>query len=275
MQSINLFGTKITPFFPKSHSVCRLSAPVEYGERLHVPRGKVRWKTEFPGYLENRKLYVDPKVIANYPNGWAHSANPLDEAGRIRSYGELTFNSEGYPMNPVGRTGFGPERGLLGHWGGNFAADPMITWVDPRGNSLKLLVIERKDTGKIALPGGMDEYGHTVGGTLNKELAEETGVKSLDMEKGSLIFCGYVDDPRNSDHAWMETVVVHRHVDHIMADSWSLEAGDDAVGVFAVTISNAFLDSMYSTHGKFVRLGLKLFKKNNPQFRLQVEKALV
>lgn len=44
---------------------------------------------------------------------------------------------ENYPLNPVGRTGI-VGRGLLGRWGPNHAADPIVTrWKrDNAGNIL-------------------------------------------------------------------------------------------------------------------------------------------
>ena len=49
------------------------------------------------------------------------------------------------------------------------------------------------------------------------------GKKAADMEKmwksGRELYKGYVDDPRNTDNAWMETVVVNFHdEDGVMAN---------------------------------------------------------
>ena len=46
-------------------------------------------------------------------------------------------------------------RGLLGKWGPNHAADPIVTRFDPsRPDRLQVVAIKRKDTGDWALPGG-------------------------------------------------------------------------------------------------------------------------
>ena len=55
-------------------------------------------------------------------------------------------------------------RGLLGHWGPNHAGDPVVTrWAKNRsiGNSkvLEVVLINRKDSGELALPGGMVDAG--------------------------------------------------------------------------------------------------------------------
>jgi len=64
--------------------------------------------------------------------------------------------------NPVGRTGM-EGRGLLGRWGPNHAADPIVTrWKrDSEGKvevvkgkpRLEFVAIRRKDTGDWAIPG--------------------------------------------------------------------------------------------------------------------------
>lgn len=64
--------------------------------------------------------------------------------------------------NPIGRTGI-VGRGLLGKWGPNHAADPIVTrWKkDSAGEKvmlkgkplLEFVAIKRRDTGEWALPG--------------------------------------------------------------------------------------------------------------------------
>ena len=117
-----------------------------------------------------------------------------------------------YPRNPVGPTGFS-GRGLLGKWGANHAADPLITQKGDDGQ-LYFLMIKRKDNGQWALPGGMldtEEAGLPRGPmqAALRELFEEAGL-DLSTQKNSaeVIYRGYVDDPRNTDNAWMETVVI-------------------------------------------------------------------
>lgn len=72
--------------------------------------------------------------------------------------------------NPIGRTGM-TGRGLLGKWGPNHAADPIVTrWKkDSKGARvmvngkpcLEFVAIKRRDTGEWALPGVRG--GHYVG----------------------------------------------------------------------------------------------------------------
>jgi ADP-ribose pyrophosphatase len=63
----------------------------------------------------------------------------------------------------------------------------------------------RKDTGQWALPGGMtDPTDKNAAQTAMRELAEEAGV-ILEEEALTEVYAGIVDDPRNTDNAWMET----------------------------------------------------------------------
>ena len=89
-------------------------------------------------------------------------------------------------------------RGLLGKWGPNHAADPIVTRYDPvrdlhqpsaesrdpvsdsepepgldpiqtqaRPRTLQMVAIQRRDTGEWAIPGGMVNVGETVSQTVN------------------------------------------------------------------------------------------------------------
>ncbi len=75
-------------------------------------------------------------------------------------------------------------QGLLGRFGPNHAADPLVTrWKkdaagqrvqDAAGRDvLEFVAIKRGDTGEWAIPGGMVEAGDTVSLTLRKEFGEE------------------------------------------------------------------------------------------------------
>lgn len=55
-------------------------------------------------------------------------------------------------------------RGSLGRWGPNHAGDPVVTrWArthqDVRRKILEIILISRKDSGDLALPGGMVDPG--------------------------------------------------------------------------------------------------------------------
>lgn len=167
------------------------------------------------------------------------------------------------PCNPVGRTGI-YGRGHLGRWGPNHAADPIVTtWkrgengkkvLHPKTNKPILLFvsIQRNDTKEWAIPGGMRDPGELIANTLVREFSEEALDQELSFDKfgkiantfenkglsstlnnffrdGTMIYKGYVDDPRNTDNAWMETIACNFHDE--MGDKvgkFKLTAGDDA-----------------------------------------------
>lgn len=112
----------------------------------------------------------------------------------------------------------------------------------------------------------MVENGEKVSNTLTREFYEEAAEDSVDMERvlaeifsnddddSQTIYRGYVDDPRNTDNAWMETVVVHFHTPPHLAERLRLSAGDDAVGASWVCIedNNPRYMNLYASHREFV-----------------------
>lgn len=76
----------------------------------------------------------------------------------------------------------------------------------------------------IYLSGGMVDAGEKVSATLKREFTEEAldGVNDEQLDslwtKGTEIYKGYVDDPRNTDNSWMETVAVNFHDDSGLLD---------------------------------------------------------
>merc|ERR1711934_57238 len=98
------------------------------------------------------------------------------------------------------------------------------------------------------MPGGMVDAGASVPETTKREFLEEAGnslmkteaeikemkecVEKLFDNPTTVIYKGYVDDPRNTDNAWMETAVTlfYDKTGELTKD-FKLEAGDDAAGV--------------------------------------------
>ncbi|KAF7252508.1 AF4/FMR2 family member 1 [Varanus komodoensis] len=112
-------------------------------------------------------------------------------------------------------------------------------------NILQFIAIKRKDCGEWAIPGGMVDPGEKLSAALKREFSEEalnalqkTEAEKEEMEKQLnrlfsqdhfVVYKGYVDDPRNTDNAWMETEAVNYHDESgEVMDNLHLEAGDDA-----------------------------------------------
>ena len=97
---------------------------------------------------------------------------------------------------------------------------------------------------------GKIDPGETVNETVLREFGEEAmnskeaskeGKALIEKATSSLlvngikVYAGYVDDPRNTDNAWMETVAMLYH-DHDGAglSTLALQAGDDAAEVSGI-----------------------------------------
>uniref|UniRef100_A0A8C6TR41 ADP-ribose pyrophosphatase, mitochondrial n=1 Tax=Neogobius melanostomus TaxID=47308 RepID=A0A8C6TR41_9GOBI len=237
--------------------------------RLSVPNDKVEWSKNWPQYTP--VSYTDPSV-AKKPK-WADPEidtfspkfNALDGDVDRRSFEGNYRVEKGKPLNPQGRTGV-TGRGLLGRWGQIMQLIPL--WkVDAKGTKiqhsvtkrpiLQFVSIKRKDCGEWAIPGGMVDPGEQVSLTLQREFSEEAlnslmiptankaklhdRITKLFNSPGFEVYKGYVDDPRNTDNAWMETVAVNFHDES--GDSVSelpLQAGDDAGQVQWVDVDSSF-----------------------------------
>ncbi|XP_022117805.2 ADP-ribose pyrophosphatase, mitochondrial [Pieris rapae] len=258
-----------------THFKCRAGFyPRSNIKRDNVPDDKVSWDTEFkiynpPDYSSpsiKGKPWADPEIDAksDFKPKWNYNDGCVNRKSHTGNYKVLN----GFPLNPVGRTGI-TGRGVLGRWGPNHAADPVVTrWKLDHSNRqiLQFIAIKRRDTGEWALPGGMVDPGEKVSATAIREFQEEAlnTLEASEAEKeclkekfkdffsgGSEIYSGYVDDPRNTDNAWMETVAYNFHDnDGSIVGELQLNAGDDAVGVCWVDITSDL--KLYASHKDIV-----------------------
>lgn len=285
--------------FSQSAPVCSLAMPPLHSNarcrlypgsdvaRWPVPNEGVSWGSACPQYspvrytaptVSSGPVWADPEIGVD--SGFCPKFNALDNAVDRRSH-EGTYRVEnGYPLNPHGRTGI-TGRGLLGRWGPNHAADPIITrWKrDSEGRKvlhpgsknpiLQFVSIKRKDCGEWAIPGGMVDPGERVSVTLRREFGEEAlnALQKTKEQRETLkqqitelfnspsfqVYKGYVDDPRNTDNAWMETVAVNYHdASGSSVAQLPLEAGDDAGKVAWVEIDSTL--QLYASHARFLEI---------------------
>ena len=268
-----------------SHVLCINSKYLDGPQRSNVPVDKVPFAAPFPKYCP--VSYTAPSVVKTPI--WADKESTQGikfntengNVNRVSHYGPYQV-IEGFPMNPVGRTGI-CGRGLLGKWGPNHAADPIVTrWKRDAKNEivkdqatnkpiLEFVGIRRKDNGEWAIPGGMVDAGDNVSLTLKKEFSEEA-LNSIEMDinmrqsvkknlddlftHGIELYKGYVDDPRNTDNAWMETVAVNFHDNGNNFDTFKLNAGDDAGAVSWIMLNKNI--KLYANHKQLVEAAVKI-----------------
>jgi ADP-ribose pyrophosphatase len=240
----------------RQHKKSRTQKHAHYPDRFPVPEGKIEWEETFPEYKPEE--YND-SVVLDSNTSWADPQDVhLLKKDFISHEGSIRTNKDGRPLNPMGRTGI-TGRGILGKWGANFAVDGVITTITPNAK-LQVLTITRSDTGEMAFPGGMVDNGETEREAHNRELEEELSMSAhvlSDPLYEKIIYKGYVDDPRNTDNAWLETTAFHTHISFETASMMELKAGDDAKGFQWTTVTPENIRNFYASHGLTLFIALK------------------
>jgi ADP-ribose pyrophosphatase len=189
----------------------------------------------YPGYPKQRLVIPTGPIPDPLPSG-AWNAGGRNPGGSWASDPILPtasesqqFIAQGYKVDRLGRPlhphleamirhdGVYTGRGAYWHWGSNLAVDPVVIAAD------SLLLIQRRDTGIWALPGGFRDHREPAALAGARELAEETGVKVNPAQArwlGHLVCC----DLRTTAHAWAET----DGFAWILSHQLDTVAGDDA-----------------------------------------------
>lgn len=196
---------------------------------------------------------------------------------RISYLGPYNVSKDGLPYNPVGRTGIS-GRGVLGRWGPNHAVALFVTrWarIDDCINKAKIINEDTKEPmlqfiglyyrnrgggSSWTIPGGFIDPGESTDDAAKREFLEEA-LDYKDEDKSELerkmlrklvdkslkngvdVYKGYVDDPRNTDNAWVEIVVKHFHDEtgeHV--SGFPLEAGEHFACVTWVSMCGNWLN---------------------------------
>ncbi|KAM9678694.1 ADP-ribose pyrophosphatase, mitochondrial isoform 2-T2 [Trichechus inunguis] len=241
-----------------SHNKARTSPyPGSKVERSQVPNEKVGWLVEWQEY--NPVEYTAVSVLAG-PR-WADPQ--ISESNFSPKFNEKDGHVERKSQNGLYEIENGRPR-----WKRDSSGNKITHPVSGK-NILQFVAIQRKDCGEWAIPGGMVDPGEKISATLKREFGEEAlnllqkssaekreieeQLQKLFSQEHLVIYKGYVDDPRNTDNAWMETEAVNYHDEtgEIM-DSLTLEAGDDAGRVKWVDISDKL--KLYASHSQFIKL---------------------
>ncbi|XP_071486271.1 ADP-ribose pyrophosphatase, mitochondrial-like [Diadema antillarum] len=259
--------------------------PNSTAKRLPVPDDKVPWTVNWPEYSPVRytndhvkagPVWADPDI--RQKSAPILKFNCTDGKVNRRSYVGNYDCADGIPRNPCGRTGM-EDRGLLGKWGPNHAADPIVTsQVEKRFLRQESTPPNLRETDfavhlntaerlwRMGYTGGMVDAGEKVSQTLKREFGEEA-MNSLSLpakecqavqkavanlfKHGVEVYRGYVDDPRNTDNAWMETMAVNFHDDQgTSVGKFCLHAGDDAANVQWHDVGSDI--KLYASHSSFI-----------------------
>jgi NAD+ synthase len=188
------------------------------------------------------------------------------------AYHTTQFRTQGYQVDTKGRPlhpnlsellqndGVLTGRGAFHHFGPNFTADPVVI----AGDAMRqVLLIQRRDTGRWALPGGfreevappnftdatepLDARLEPAVTTAVRELEEETGLR-VSAKDASWLGHLVCEDMRTTAHAWAETDGFAWHI----PETVPVLAGDDAADAQWFDV-DSLPDGMMSHHLELIR----------------------
>ena len=234
------------------HVKARSERPNDYPERFPVPDSLVKWRAPYPEYAPPR--YESARMLEHSPDPKAFK--DLERSMRTYEKGGIRIDgASGEPLNPKGRTGIS-GRGALWMWGPNHAADFLLTRYNQNTQSLEALLIQRK-SGQWAIPGGMVDAEESSAQAAMRELKEEANISAHATSRAWELYRGYVDDPRNTDNAWMETTVFHEHLGGVThSTDMQPSAGDDAKAAAWTPLTSEFIRGLFASHPDFIERGL-------------------
>ncbi len=168
-----------------AHPIARSEKPASYPERQPVGEYQVAWELPFADYKPS--YYVAPEVLES------DCADPKE-----------------MPLNPKGRTGLA-GRGILEKWGPNEAIHQVITRNHPETGRLEMLMLKQENAGQKELLNVLMPDNMKVAGAITREFKE--GANKLQcLDNMTVLYSGYLDDPRNTDNAWVKTTSRHLHL---------------------------------------------------------------
>jgi ADP-ribose pyrophosphatase len=197
------------------HLRIRAERPASYPPRQRISIDEGPWLLDSPDY--DPPYYVDPTVLANdsskSPDGWADPEDVASIGDELESREAKHRDDLGRPLNPRGRTGIA-GRGLLGYWGPNLSVAAVAIRRNLAGE-LEILLGHGEEETELEVAKGFLHTGETPGECLRRVLEAETGW-APEAVPDEVVFEGYTYDPRQTDHAWVESRV------------FLLDAGDGA-----------------------------------------------
>jgi 8-oxo-dGTP pyrophosphatase MutT (NUDIX family) len=209
--------------------------------------------------LTNANAYTDQRGRLVLPDGeWTRNNDTLpttQETAAFLSQG-YEVDSHGRPLHPwVHEMLANPDvgvvtgKGFYYNWGPNYTADPIVLTTEEIPS---VLLIQRADTKKWAVPGGFVDPGEANPlSTATRELYEETNLSLQD--KATLVYQGAVADPRTTANAWAETsaysFLVDKPLPVLVRDPKEVEA----VQWFPI---NQLPDELHGSHAVLIEMAV-------------------
>jgi nicotinate (nicotinamide) nucleotide adenylyltransferase len=235
------------------------SSAAGYQLRIAVPEAFRSWNIPYPLYAppEYSKVFSASSGADRYDLSF-QEFQQLQLQGRFddSALAACSDPTSARPRNPVERTGLA-GKGELYRWGANRAADFIVLRYDQSSQEPQVLLLQRR-SGEWAAPGGfLDPDGETGQQAARRELWEETAL-SESMLAGAgqtaarCLYYGYAKDPRNTDHAWIETEVWWQQVDSTLSSVWQLQKSDESLALGWFALSK--LPRLYAGHADYLQL---------------------
>jgi ADP-ribose pyrophosphatase YjhB (NUDIX family) len=173
--------------------------------------------------------------------------------------------ARGYRLDTIGRPihpwfehmitdptiGVTAGKGAYWTWGPNYTADAVVI------HQNNLLLVQRKDTGDWAVPGGFVNQNEEVHNACLRELVEETGLKLTDASNPTTIYAGPIADPRLTAHAWPETTALLYVMDSSIPPERT-SAGDDAAMVRWVPFNELNNYELFGGHRLLAQAAIRI-----------------
>ena len=247
--------------------------PPSYPSRQRLARDEAPWTVDNPSY--DPPYHVDPQVLANdaskAANGWA---DPEDFSTLLEDLAVLRaehYDAEGRPLNPRGRTGI-RGRGLLGCWGRNLSVTAVVVRIGTEPGQAEILLGRRMVGPRLDLPKGFVLSGESPEVAIARVLEHETGW-SPGGAPHEVLQNGYVYDPRQTDHAWVEARAVLFRLPWNVSPG-ALQAGGDFNEIRWRPLTAASVNRVASDQARIIRKAVERLRDDDAMHRDQATHLL-
>ncbi|CAF0981441.1 unnamed protein product [Rotaria sordida] len=230
---ILLNRSSIKESFLPIHRYCRKgSYPGTSIQRQQINDNQVPWIIDLPNYnpsyythssLLNDTNDVDPEIITTNFMWNTFDTNYNIDRRTANPIGYYPIDKKGYPLNPLGRTGL-CGRGKLKYWAVNYQTHLVIMcgtneiksgqeifkylMVKPKHDHYyRLLSTSTTGTNMNAIKKTLKTFLSNIYQTWNDfDNNNETKIDEI-IKHLTFVSTAYIDDPKNTDNAWLETSI--------------------------------------------------------------------